>query len=296
MRRTTIIIILLISTLCILVACITLFGQAIWNRLRPAVSDHTEILYQGVKYSRIVRNTPHRTVFHVVEVDLRDSGISFLVTPGDPDADLSLRARTTTKFLTDYGLQLAINGDAFTPWTSNGIFNYYPHTGDLVEPVGLAASRGEVYSNATDSEPVLYITKTNRARFNQSPGKIYNAISGNRMIVLRGKAGTDLEDSPQPRTAVGLDKRSKTLYIVVADGRQPGYSQGATLQELADFMIDIGAYTAMNLDGGGSSTLVKEGALNRSVLLNSPIEHNIPGRQRVVGNHLGIYARPKNAK
>jgi len=79
---------------------------------------------------------------------------------------------------------------------------------------------------------------------------------------------------------------------VVVDGRQPGYSLGVTLSELAEIMIFHGGYNALNLDGGGSSTLVVEGALGSPKILNSPFNHGIPGRQRSVGSHLGIYAKP----
>ena len=92
-----------------------------------------------------------------------------------------------------------------------------------------------------------------------------------------------------PRTAVGYSQNGKFLYIVVVDGRQPFYSQGMTLAELADLMIDIGAHDAMNLDGGGSSTLVIRGEDGKPRILNSPIDLYIPGRERPVGNHLGIY-------
>ena len=54
-------------------------------------------------------------------------------------------------------------------------------------------------------------------------------------------------------------------------------------------MIDIGAHDAMNLDGGGSSTLVVRGEDGQPRILNSPIDLYIPGRERPVGNHLGIY-------
>lgn len=46
----------------------------------------------------------------------------------------------------------------------------------------------------------------------------------------------------------------------------------------------------MNLDGGGSTTLVMEGDNGQPVLLNSPIDSRIPGRERAVANHLGIFA------
>ena len=55
-----------------------------------------------------------------------------------------------------------------------------------------------------------------------------------------------------------MDKRNRRVYIVVAEGRQP-FKRGLTLYELAKFMVEKGAYSAINLDGGGSSTLYVEG-------------------------------------
>ena len=108
------------------------------------------------------------------------------------------------------------------------------------------------------------------------------------MIVENKMAVTGLDDEiPAPRTAIGISGEGNKLVIVVVDGRQPLYSQGATMSELAEIMLFYGADTAMNLDGGGSSTLVAEKGLGVKVL-NSPIDRNIPGRERAVGNHLGI--------
>ena len=68
----------------------------------------------------------------------------------------------------------------------------------------------------------------------------------------------------QPRTAVGVIDENHLVFVVV-DGRQSGYSEGVTLTELADIMIDLGATTAYNLDGGGSSTMYFDGEV-----INSP--------------------------
>ena len=112
------------------------------------------------------------------------------------------------------------------------------------------------------------------------------------MIVLKGERVPDLDDSEvEPRTAIGINRNGRYLYIVVVDGRQPLYSQGATFAELADLLIDQGAFMAMSLDGGGSSTLVMEGEDGLPKILNTPIDHYIPGRERPVGNHLGIYVK-----
>jgi exopolysaccharide biosynthesis protein len=171
-----------------------------------------------------------------------------------------------------------------------------PHIGDPVAPVGFSASNGDVYwiGNYEDVgiEPTLYINRRNVLSFNNQPSRVYNAISGDRMLVLKGEVVSDLNDKGlEPRTALGTNQNGRFLYIVVVDGRQPFYSQGATFADLAQLLIDQGAYMAMSLDGGGSSTLVIEGKDGKPTLLNSPIDLYIPGRERPVGNHLGIYVK-----
>lgn len=68
----------------------------------------------------------------------------------------------------------------------------------------------------------------------------------------------DVLASRAPRTALGLTGDGKLLLVVV-DGRAEGFSSGMTLEELAAFMKELGAVSAMNLDGGGSATLVVSG-------------------------------------
>jgi len=280
----------------IIVSIVCSGGYLAWIYFKPQPKSTQETLFEGVEYIRDVRSSPRDMVIHVVKIDLREKGIRTLVTSGDPEADLPLEARTTSEFLDNFDVQVAINGDGFTPWHSNTLLDYYPHSGDRIDPIGFAASEGVRYSEDTDKEPTLYLSAKNQARFSSQIGKIYNAISGNKMLVRNGMILGDLEDAlPQPRTAVALDRSSRHLILVVVDGRQPGYSEGVTLQELAGIIIFHGGYNAMNLDGGGSTTLVVEGKLGAKVL-NSPIHNSIPGRQRPVGNHLGIFARPKGEK
>ena len=69
-----------------------------------------------------------------------------------------------------------------------------------------------------------------------------------------GKRASVLNLSHEPRTALGYN--ADTLFLIVADGRQPKYSTGLTLYELASILIDLGATEAINLDGGSSSTFV----------------------------------------
>jgi Phosphodiester glycosidase len=64
----------------------------------------------------------------------------------------------------------------------------------------------------------------------------------------------------QPRTLAGTDARGRLLLVTV-DGREPGVSEGATLQEAAELMRGLGAVNALNLDGGGSTTMAVAGAV-----------------------------------
>lgn len=278
--------ILLITFVCGLL----LGGYWLWGKIRPQPKDSTKTLFEGITYTREVRSSPRTIVIHVIKVDLRANGIGILITPGDPKVEQPLKAQTTSTFLDKNNVQVAINGDSFTPWYSHTILDYYPHSGDPVNPIGFAASRGTIYSQGGAEEPTLYISPINQARFNTQIGRVYNAISGNTMLVKAGEIVSGLESDPSPRSAVALSKSERELILVVVDGRQPGYSEGVTLQELAGIIIHYGGYNAMNLDGGGSSTLVMEGILGRPVVLNSPINNGIPGRQRAVANHLGIFA------
>jgi exopolysaccharide biosynthesis protein len=107
---------------------------------------------------------------------------------------------------------------------------------------------------------------------------------------MGGNLIPDLDNTTlQPRSAIGYSKNGRYLYLVVVDGRQPLYSEGMTVQELARLMQSTGAYYAMNLDGGGSSTLVAQGRDGKPRVLNSPIDQRIPGRERPVANHLGVF-------
>ena len=278
----------------VFVLCATIY--LLTNRSRPTPIPTEQTLYEGVTYRRIVQFIPYPLIAHVLEIDTKAKGIELLITPPDSSGETPLKARTTSEFLDEFDVQIAINGDGFLPWWSRSPADYYPHSGDPVAPLGFTASRGEVYALGVDMSvgvrPTLYVSRRNALSFNNPPGNIYSAISGDRMIVLKGQVAPYLDDQhTEPRTAIGTNRNGRYLYIIVVDGRQPFYSNGATLSDLAQIFIEQGAYIAMNLDGGGSSTMVIEGENGLPLLLNSPIDNYIPGRERPVANHLGIYIK-----
>ncbi len=251
-----------------------------------------EEVYPCMVYYRRVHYLPRTFVAHIVTVDLSCKSIDVFVTPPEKnDKQNPLRARTTSAFAQEFDAQVAINGDGFTPWRSNSIFDFYPHPGDPISPNGFAASRAKEYGDSKG--PTLFINSQRDATFGTPYRKIYNAISGQSWLVQDKVPVPDLNDTrTAPRTAIGLDGPGTRLIMIVVDGRQPFYSDGVTILEMAELMIYYGGDNAINLDGGGSSTLVIQDPKTGSYkVMNSPIDNGIPGRERPVGNHFGIKTR-----
>ena len=95
----------------------------------------------------------------------------------------------------------------------------------------------------------------------------YQAVSGGPRLIREGRVSVEREQEGQregfdterhPRTAAGFTRDGRYLVLLVVDGRQPGYSRGVDLYELAALLLEFGCYEALNLDGGGSTTLVVE--------------------------------------
>ncbi len=109
------------------------------------------------------------------------------------------------------------------------------------------------------------------------------ALTGNMFLVRDGvRVATDDVDL-HPRTAIGIDRDTGQLLLLVVDGRQE-ISRGSTMKELADLFQQLGAEDALNLDGGGSSIMLARAADGSLAVLNSPSD----GHPRPVANGLEV--------
>lgn len=113
------------------------------------------------------------------------------------------------------------------------------------------------------------------------------AVGGRGVLVADGEP-LDWEGRPNdataPRTAVGFSRDGQEMFLLTVDGRQ-AHSGGTTLTELAVMMADLGAWSALNLDGGGSTTLLaREPGDSAPRLVNSPSD----GQERAVPNGLAL--------
>ena len=109
------------------------------------------------------------------------------------------------------------------------------------------------------------------------------AITGNKVLLLHGvrRVVDDLE--MHPRTAIGIDRDTGQVLMLVVDGRQ-SFSRGYTMVELANLMTTLGAEDALNLDGGGSSTMLALDPTGVIGVRNSPSD----GFERKVANALSV--------
>jgi exopolysaccharide biosynthesis protein len=266
--------------------------------LRSPQTNFKKSLFKGIEYQRVAKFIPRPIVFHIVTIDLQATGIKVLVTPGRQTSDLTeLNAKTTSEFAREFNLKLAVNAGFFSPFKEDTPWNYKPLPGDRVNVLGQAISNGSSYS-PPESKQIWQVLCFDRDRTAQifasgeCPQNTLQAVAGRDILIDRGKvSNADPEDGkkPYPRTAIAIDKSGKKLWLVVVDGKQPFYSEGVTIPELTKIFQNLGVYSALNLDGGGSTTLVAETASGITTL-NAPIHTKVPMRERPIANHLGFYA------
>jgi hypothetical protein len=273
----------LLATSPALLACLAVVACRPCAGLRQTAIPEWHRAFVGVDYGRVAVEQPRPLRVHVLRINLQAPGIEFLATPPNPSGERHTIGMTTGTFLSRYRLQAAINAAPFGP--------IYKEEGKPVSVSGLTVSRGRVVSPATDL-PALIITRHNEARIAEPPfdlKDVYNAVAG-FSVVLRAGEVIGKEDALHPRTAAGISRDGRTLYLMVIDGRQPGYSEGVTTAEVGAWLKVLGAWDGINLDGGGTSTLVVEDARRTPRIMNLPIHDGMPGRQRVGGSHLGLRA------
>ena len=249
----------------------------------PEIIPHyTKEIFDGVYYMAVKQPVDWLS-YHVIYIDLTNPNLNFLVTPSDDNSSLELKSMTTTRFVRKYDLDLAINGDGWKPWKE-----YNSKTNYDIDITSYAMSNGNNYSIGLKPY-TIFIDEDNLVSIGTYLDHTQNAITGLGLLLENGEVTQYAQDDvdKHPRTAIGLDESENVMIWVVIDGRQPLLSNGATMKMTADIMKSLGAYTAVNMDGGGSSTMAVRTVI-RPMTVNSPCNIGTLDFQRSVGNHLGI--------
>jgi hypothetical protein len=239
--------------------------------------DTTTTPYPGVTHIRRVTSSQR---IHVVKIDLTQKTIRLRATrpPG---------GQTVPTFASAAAVHVAINGDFGTrsaPWKTSG----------------LAMGDGDAWSNTADGtlEGLAAFGRDNRAEI-RPPAEVLSdpedwmvEIVGGRPLVVEEGVALDAVPpwsrdgcaphfcQPEPRSALGISQDGGTLLLATIDGRYTG-AAGMTTKQVGVLMAEMGAWRAINIDGGGSTTLVIK---SEGGVVNRPSD----GCCRLVSNHLGI--------
>jgi hypothetical protein len=231
----------------------------------------------GIRYWLEVRTEPRPLRIHHLKIDLSDPRVEVAaVLADDPDGPdgpataaltppevLAARARAVA-FINANPWQAVpdVVGNRTTDWRE----------GLPVQSLGLAAAAGQVRSPDLDGHCAFWIDTDARPHVGAPPpgAKVREAVAGFTRLLEDGRPVDTAAAPIHPRTALGLDASGRWLYLVVVDGRQPGYSEGLSTGELAACMKSLGAWQAVNLDGGGSSIMLARDAAAGWRTLNDP--------------------------
>lgn len=279
-------------------ASLTLY--ILYHAMNSDTEEKSFAISKAIQYSKQRLQIDDRiTIVHIAKISIEDSTLKLSHTPNPKRTEFN-SATSTTQALAQHSADLAINGSFFTPFKDKHLLDYYPHTNDPTMPIGQTMSDGLLHGKYKLEWPKLVIDFDGNTYIAgeeiKDTSRLKTIISGRSIIVDSGMLVNNMQDisadsvKPYPRTAVGLSKEKTILWLIVVDGKQPGYSRGLTLTELGNFMIEIGVYNAIELDGGGSSTMAWRTNNNNFQLLSRPSHAKIPKWERPVANHILIYS------
>lgn len=177
-------------------------------------------------------------------------------------------------------VKFVVQNDQITHISQKGEWTAVPLDGYLI------VMSGDYYTNAAS---MFAVGDWVRLNINSSVDldKIDTAFGGGGKLLIAGQeapATKIVADGRQPRTAFGVSQDGNTAIFMVVDGR--GESVGATHSETAALMKIYGAYEAMHLDGGGSSTMAVQTLEDKTPVVKNQVSE---GTERKVINGVGVF-------
>jgi hypothetical protein len=296
-------------------------GPATLSSPRVRVVD----AYQGVRYIEHVETEGRRLRLHVAQIELGTPGLRFLLSPAAGGRE-TVR-ETTLDFVRRHGAQFGVNGHFFLPFPSDDAEAWVIGLAASEGQVYSAFETPEQSFAIVADAPALAIDRQNRARIVhrdrrdasgrrvRERGALWTAVAGSAQIVTDGvvtvpeyrtprqprgqllpglngryAAGSSWYDVANARTLVGLSRDRRRLTLAVVE-RSP-VSDGLAVGEVARRLVrDFAVWNALNLDGGGSSTMVWQDTGNGEYALLNTSADSPSGRR--VATSLAVFARPR---
>ena len=219
--------------------------------------------------------------------------------------DFMVRSRGTGSRLARHRpVFLACNSAAWGPWdTSKDQASTYANPNSPLYSLGIQISGSGTgygtHSSSGDQRGIFVFYKDRTAEFvpqitKSIAKKVWLSLPCFvHPLIINGEYSWTVADdkSHAQRTSIGLSQDRKTLYLVCCDGRAPNWGDGLDFEQLAQVHRAVGSWNAMNLDGGGSTTLE-----TWDETLGKPRMHNWQSSTRRNGSNLGFYICPPQVK
>ena len=238
-------------------------------------------LYEGIQYANGLTYSPRVMRAHAIRVSLYNPDVVVYASPGNGGLPDEATRQLAENFANSTGCLAAVNASFFTlaknPYTD--IWGLQVSNGSVVSSPDYGAPFNSYISFTSSKVPTI-------AAGNSIPAGCYNAVAGAETI-LAGGTNLGWNSDPQPATSIGISADGRYLIMAVVDGRQSGYSEGATPWDMAQWMLDFGASTALKMDGGGSTRMALNTGGGAGVI-------NSPSEARTVPSHLGVTSQNIN--
>jgi len=259
-------------------------------------------LREGVLLKELAFTEPRLMKAHMMRIDLKTPGISFVATERDskwgermPDYTngvmlIRTRRETTVDFLErkrreGKKVEIAVNTAGWEPFC-------YPWNHQWANPVGWTVSDGvEVCPTSPGRGALFIVRKDGSSEITgyvppSETNQVAFAMCGFELIATNRVDISNKQDTGcHPRTAFGISADRRYLYLLAVDGRQPEYSLGADLRDLNRMVFAAGGVNVINMDGGGSTSLVyRDPRSGETVTVNRHAQN----RRRAVAVNLGI--------
>jgi hypothetical protein len=242
----------------------------------------------GLHYQLKEIRDPRPVRIHALRVDFSCPQIvpRVIIAP-DPDGDGPAEAELTLpqQLIENLPVLAFINTN---PWDAlpdaQGQRNRRWYPGQHVEILGLAASQGLLRSPFCPSTYSIWWDRQGQIHFGEEipAGVVQEGIAGFLPLLREGRnCANPLDTQVEPRTAIGTEDNRTVVWLVVVDGRQPGFSEGMTYFELAAEMAALGCREAAALDGGGSSIMGILSADGQMQIVNSPSDRDFLGKPKI---------------
>lgn len=190
-------------------------------------------------------------------------------------------------------IEVLVQNDVITQISDVGGFvgMQVPQDGYILRTHGKAAEFVKNHLAVGQTLKTSYMLNSKTMGQSVDPSKLQTMIGGHTILVNNGKAAAFSRDVSsiggyRARTALGYSKDERYVYIVTAEKNDN--SSGMSLGELQSFMVDIGVWKGMNLDGGGSTTLVSRPLGENDATLTFHTEYGT--QQRSVVNAVGVFS------